>query len=405
MTRVERHIFSYSDNLKDLAFKSKNIYNLATFIMRQNFIHNKKIINFPQMDKILRRDYTDAYRSLPAQSVQQILKLIEKDWKSFFKSIESYKKNPEKFKKRPKIPNYKDKLKGLHLIILTYQQCKIKKGEIHFPKMLNFKPLKTLRDNLQQVRIIPKFKHFVIEVIYRKEINNRQLNKQNVLGIDLGLNNLATLVSNQPDVSPMLINGRPVKSLNQFFNKQKAKYMSFIGDKGSSNRIGKLSLKRANKMSDYLHKASKKIIDYAIETDSGLIIIGENKGWKQEIEIGKRNNQNFVSIPFDNFKQMLLYKAEENGIDVLFTEESYTSKASNLDRDSIPKFKKDREEKPVFSGKRIKRGLYLWSKGILNADLNGALGIIRKVVPESVENLIQIRNRGLGFKPFRVLSL
>ena len=405
MNRVERHIFPYSNHLRDLTFKSKNIYNLSTFIMRQNFIHNKKIISFTAMDKILRRDYQEAYRSLPAQSIQQILRLIEKDWKSFFKANKSYKLNPEKFKKRPKIPNYKDKLKGLHLLILTAQQCKIKKGRIHFPKMLNFKPIKTLKENLQQVRIVPKFKHFIIEVVYKKEINNRNLNKQNVLGIDLGLNNLATLVSNQPDVNPMLIKGRPIKSINQFFNKKKAEYMSFIGDKGSSNRIGKLSLKRSNKISDYLHKASRKIIDYAIETNSGLIIIGENKGWKQEIEIGKKNNQNFVSIPFDNFKQMLLYKGEEEGIEVIFTEESYTSKASNFDKDNLPKFKKNQEEKPFFSGKRIKRGLYKWSKGILNADLNGALGIIRKVVPESVENLIQIRNRGLGFKPFRVISL
>lgn len=400
MNRVERHIAPNSKLLNDLAFKSKNLYNCATFIMRQNFIHNKKIISYSDMDKILKRDYPNDYRSLPAQTSQQILKLVEKNWKSFFKANKAYKHNSSKFTGRPKLPKYKHKTKGKNVIIFTNQQCKIKNGKIVFPKMTGIEPLQTNTTQIQQVRIIPKFKHFIIEVVYLKEVIEHNLDSKNVIGIDLGLNNLATLVSNQPDINPMLINGRPLKSINQFFNKEKAKLMSFIGDKGSSNRIAALSNKRTNKISDYLHKASKVIIDYAIETNSGVLIVGENKGWKNKIEIGKKNNQNFVSIPFDNFKSMIEYKAEENGIKVIFTEESYTSKASNLDNDFLPVFKKD--QKHIFTGKRIKRGLYRWSKGLLNADLNGALGIIRKVVPESVEKLIQIRNRGFGFKPFRL---
>ena len=402
MNRVERHIYPSSQHLIDLAFKSKNIYNCATFIMRQNFIRNDKIISYSTMDKILRRDYPDAYRGLPAQTSQQILRLVEKNWKSFFKAIAAFKKAPEKFTGRPKMPGYKDKGKGLNVIIFTNQQCKIKNGKITFPKAVGIKPLTTKVENLQQVRIVPKFKHFVIEVIYHKEAVAQDVNQKNVIGIDLGLNNLATLVSNQPDVSPMLINGKPLKSINQFFNKKKAEAMAFIGDKGSSNRIADLSNKRTNKITDYLHKSSKAIVDYAIETGTGTIIIGENKGWKQEINIGKKNNQNFVSIPFDQFKSMITYKSEENGIMVIFTEESYTSKASNLDEDFLPVFKEG--QKHTFSGKRVKRGLYRWSKGFINADLNGALGIIRKVVPESLEEILKIRNRGFGFKPFRVLA-
>ena len=402
MNRVERHIIKSTKNLNDLAFKSKNLYNCATFIMRQNFIRNKKFISYSQMDKILRRDYEDVYRDLPAATVQQILRLVEKNWKSFFKAIKVYVKVPEKFKGRPKLPKYKNKTKGLNVLIFTNQQCKIKNGKIYFPKMVGIEPLTTKVENLQQVRIVPKFKHFVIEVVYKKEIIINNVKSENVIGIDLGLNNLATLVSNQPDVSPMLINGKPVKSINQFFNKEKAKFMSFIGDKGSSNKIASLSNKRKNKITDYLHKSSRAIIDYAIETETGTIIVGENKGWKQEINIGKTNNQNFVAIPFDQFKQMLAYKAEENSIEVIFTEESYTSKASNLDRDVLPVYKKG--IKHSFSGKRVKRGLYKWSKGLINADLNGALGIIKKVVPESLENLLEIRNRGCGFQPFRVFA-
>lgn len=402
MNRVERHIYPSSKHLIDLAFKSKNLYNCASFIMRQNFIRNNKIINYSTMDKILKRDYPDTYKGLPAQTSQQILRLIEKNWKSFFKAIAAFKKAPEKFTGRPKMPGYKDKEKGLNVIIFTNQQCKIKDGKIIFPKAVGLEPLTTKIGKLQQVRIIPKFKHFVIEVVYKKEVLVHKLNQENVIGIDLGLNNLATLVSNQPDVSPMLINGKPLKSINQFFNKKKAEAMAFIGDKGSSNRIADLSNKRSNKISDYLHKASRAIIDYAIETETGVIVVGENKGWKQEINIGKKNNQNFVSIPFDQFKSMIDYKAEEKGITVIFTEESYTSKASNLDQDFLPVFKEG--QKHTFSGKRVKRGLYRWSKGLINADLNGALGIIRKVVPESLKEILRIRNRGFGFKPFRVLA-
>lgn len=402
MNRVERHKMPSSNNLLNLAFKSKNLYNCATFIMRQNFIRNKKIISYTQMDKILKRDYEDVYRALPAQTTQQILRLIEKDWKSFFKANKQFKIKPEAFSGRPQIPKYKDKTNGLGILIFTNQQCKIKNGVITFPKAVEINPIKTKGDNLRQIRIIPKFKHFVLEVVYLKQAVVNKLNPQNIIGIDLGLNNLATLVSNQPDVNPMLINGKPLKSINQFFNKRKAELMSNIGDKGSSNRIGVLSLIRENKVSDYLHKSSRAIINYAIETESGTIVIGENHGWKQNIQIGKKNNQNFVSIPFDRFKQMINYKAKENGIEVIFTEEAYTSKASSLDKDQIPSYSKGNSL--TFSGKRIKRGLYRWSKGLINADLNGSLNIIRKVVPKTLDLLIEIRNRGCGFQPFKVLA-
>ena len=402
MKRVERHVMPTDKRFLDLSFKSKNLYNCATFIMIQNFIHNQKIINYPQMDKIFKRDYEEVYRALPAQTAQQILRLIEKDWKSFFKANQQFKKHPEKFTGKPNLPKYKHKTDGLGIIIFTGQQCKIKDGFISFPKAVDLEPLKTKVENLKQVRIVPKFKHFVIEVVFEKEIIVNKLDVKNVIGIDLGLNNLATLVSNQPDVNPMLINGKPLKSINQFFNKKKAELMSNIGDKGSSNKIASLSLKRSNKINDYLHKASKSIVDFAIETKSQTIIIGENIGWKQSLELGKKTNQNFVSIPFDTFKQIIEYKAEDNGIQVIFTEEAYTSKASSLDNDPIPTFSE--KNKLSFSGKRVKRGLYRWSKGLLNADLNGALNIIRKVVPEALENLIELRNRGCGFQPFKMLA-
>jgi len=403
LTRVERHIVDVNQPLIDLSYASKNLYNCATFIMRQNFIKNHKIINYFTMDKIIKRDYPEVYKGLPAQSSQQVLRLIEKNWKSFFKANQEYKKNPDKFKGRPKLPKYKDKEKGLNIVIFTNQQCRLTDNQIHFPKKANLPELTTTVNNLQQIRIIPKYQHFVIEVVYKKEVSNDKLTHDNVLGIDLGLNNLATLVSNQPDVHPMLINGKPLKSINQYFNKKKAKLMSFIGDKGTSHSIGRLSKKRHQKVDDYLHKASRNIINYAVKTNSGLIIVGENKHWKQEINIGKKNNQNFVSIPYDKFKAMIEYKAEEFGIDVVFTEESYTSKSSHLDNDPLPVYKNG--ESHVFTGRRVNRGLYRWSKGIINADLNGAIGIIKKVVPEALDSLIELRNRGAGFAPFKVVNI
>jgi len=354
------------------------------------------------MDKIIKRDYPEIYKNLPAQSSQQILRLVEKNWKSFFKLNQEYKQNPAIFKGRPKLPKYKDKEKGLNIVIFTNQQCKLTDHQIHFPKKAGLPVLNTTVNNLQQVRIIPKYQHFVIEVVYKKEVSNYELTHDNVLGIDLGLNNLATLVSNQPDIHHKLINGKPLKSINQYFNKKKAKLMSFIGDFGTSHSIGRLSKKRHQKIEDYLHKASRYIIDYAIDTNSGLIVVGENKHWKQEIKIGKKNNQNFVSIPYDKFKAMIFYKAFDIGIDVVFTEESYTSKSSHLDNDPLPVYKKG--ESHSFTGKRVSRGLYQWSKGIINADLNGAMGIVKKVVPETLDLLIEVRNRGAGFAPFKVVN-
>ena len=169
------------------------------------------------MDKIIKRDYEDVYRSLPAQTTQQILRLIEKDWKSFFNANREFKKNPQVFTGRPKLPNYKDKKDGLGIVIFTNQQCNIKNNFIHFPKAVGIDPIKTTVEKFNQVRIVPKFKHFVIEVVYEREPIKKEVNFKNVFGIDLGLNNLATLVSNQSDVNPMLINGRPLKSINQFF--------------------------------------------------------------------------------------------------------------------------------------------------------------------------------------------
>ena len=254
--------------------------------------------------------------------------------------------------------------------------------------------IKTKIDNVVQVRIVPEATCYVIEVVYKKEvISNENLKETNVLSIDLGVNNLATYVNNVGK-QPFIINGKPLKSINQYSNKLKAKYMSFVGDKGTSNNLKRLTLKRNNLIRNYLHHTSRCIIKYCVSNNIGTIIIGHNKDWKQSIDIGKKNNQNFVSIPFNTLIQQIMYKAEGNGIKVIQTEESYTSKVDHLAYEEL-------RHQESYLGKRIKRGLFQSStKHLLNADINGAIGIARKVIGDSV--LEQITNRGFVFNPIRI---
>jgi len=246
------------------------------------------------------------------------------------------------------------------------------------------------------VRIVPKLDHYVIEVVYKKEIETANVDFNKVAAIDLGLNNLATVTFNQAGLAPLLINGRPLKSINQFFNKQKAALQSIIGV-GTSKRVQKLCTKRNHKVDDFLDKASRFIINKLVSLGVGTLVIGKNDNWKQRIEIGSRNNQNFVQIPHSVFINKLAYKAELLGIKVLINEESYSSKASFLDLDNIPTYQKG--VKHTFSGKRIVRGLYRSASGqLINADVNGSYNIMRKVVPNAFADGIE----GIVVSPVKV---
>jgi IS605 OrfB family transposase len=237
---------------------------------------------------------------------------------------------------------------------------------------------------INQVRIVPKKRYYVVEIVYEKPGKQVPLNFNWYAGIDLGIDNLAAVAANKPGFVSVVVNGRPLKSINQFYNKRKAELQKAFGKTGTTKRMVRLTNKRNRRIDHYLHTASKCIIDLLIKEQIGTLIIGKNDEWKQEVEMGKRNNQNFVQIPHARFISMLTYKAELVGIKVKLTEESYTSKASLLDLDPLPKWEKDKaDEKHVFSGKRIKRGLYRASDGrLIHADINGAGNSIRKVVPD-----------------------
>lgn len=393
MKLVERHIIKGDKAIEDICFKSARLYNFCNYYKRQVYFGELEKFGEYELSKLLTEFNQEDYTSLPSQTSQQIIKILFENWKSYYLSIKEYKKNPSKYSGRPKAPKYLDK-NGYSISIFTNQQAKLKKGFIHFPKRTGIKPIKTKVDNVTQVRIVPQANCFIIEVVYEKEIQiNNEIKKENLLAIDLGLNNLATSINNV-GLKPFIINGKVLKSVNQMYNKTKAKFMSYVGDKGTSNRIKQISLYRNNFIEDKIHKVSRFIINYCIENKIGTIVIGHNKGWKDEINIGKSNNQKFVSIPHSKLIDKIKYKSKLVGIEVQVTEESYTSKIDHLAFEELKK-------QENYLGKRKKRGLFQSStKKLINADVNGAIGIARKVFDDSI--LKPIIDSGLAFNPSRI---
>ncbi len=389
MQLVEQHVISRSDPryavIDAAAFASKNLYNAANYELRQAFLHEGCFLSYPQLDKLMQSH--EAYRALPAKVAQWVLKGLVKNWQSFKQARESYEHDPSKFLGRPGLPKYKHKSEGRNLLVYTIQALSKKalKRDLIRPSQLSIEVQTRHAAHVEQVRIIPRKGYYVVEVIYEKAVTQAPVNAAYYAGIDLGVNNLVTLASNKPGFQPLVINGRPVKSTNQFYNKRKAKLQQQLGHTGTTKRMERLTTKRNRRIDHYLHTASKRVIEILVREGIRTLVIGKNDGWKQDIEMGKRNNQNFVQIPHARFIHMLTYKAELVGITVLLTEESYTSKASFLDRDPLPAHTNgDEKQYNTFSGRRIERGLYRTSNGrYINADLNGAYNIIRKVAPDA----------------------
>jgi putative transposase len=403
MQLVEKHIISKNHTLYKecdrVCFLSKNLYNAGLYAIRQHYFETGKFLDNYTLQKQFAKENQPDYRALPAKVSQMVLKLLCQNFISFFKANQDYKKNPKKYLGKPKIPKYKHKEEGRNVVIFTVQalskvllkQNKISLGgtSIQLPTKIKATfQAKTLfqseKSNIAQVRIVPKKQCCVIEIIYEKqEAKNQNLDKKKVAGIDLGLANLATVASNEKTFKSFLISGKPLQKINHYFNRKRAKLMSFVGDRGTSKRIVKLAHKRNCKISDYLHKSSKLIINQLVENKVGKLIVGYNPLWKNEINLGKRTNQKFVSIPYADFIHQLQYKAKLAGIEVQIQEESYTSKCSFLDLEPVRKHEK-------YAGRRTKRGLFVSKKGIkINADLNGAYNIIRKAVPNAFSNGIQ----------------
>ena len=358
----DRH--KYYTGLDHLCLLAKNLYNVSLYYIRQQYFTDKTYLNYNNLDKILVSNID--YKAIPyRQSAQQILRSVDKTFKSFFKGLKSDKNKG----KRVRPPKYKDKDRGRYILTYTNQCFKYKNGIVKL-KGINgdWYEFKTDKQNIQQVRLVPKANHIVVEIIYNVEYTLKEDNKR-YASIDLGLNNIVALTSNVSQ--SILYNGRPLKSINQYYNKHKAKLQSRLKqNKHVSKRINRLTYKRNNKIKDYMHKLSIAIVQYMEANNLNTLIVGKNDGWKTNIEIGKVNNQNFVSIPYNMLIYMLEYKCKLHGIKMITVNEAYTSKCSFLDNEIIGKHE-------TYLGKRVNRGLFISSKGIkINADINGSLNIM-----------------------------
>lgn len=372
--RVEKHIINehhkYFDECKHLTWLSKNLYNATLYCVRQQFIFNKKYVSFYEINKKFTHRNQHDYRQLPSKVAKMTQKLVDENMRSFFSLLKL--KKDKGYDKPIKLPKYL-KSDGLQVVHYGKQALsfKKKKGFIHLSKTNIYVKTKQSVDDIRFVKIIPKGNHFLITVGYSKEKNELFDDNGHYGSVDLGLNNLITFSSNVTE--PFIINGKPIKSINQYYNKKISKLKSKLPkNRRVSKRIYNLYKRRSHKIDDYLHKSTKTLVNHLVSNRINTLIIGYNKGWKQDINIGRRNNQNFVQVPFQRLVQMLIYKCNEQGVSVVLQEESYTSKCSFLDNEPIQKHSN-------YKGKRVKRGLFKTENGIIiNADLNGSLNILKK---------------------------
>ena len=374
--------------LRELCRTAKNLTNQAIYNVRQHYLQEKQYLRYESNYHELKN--SDNYKLLNSNMAQQTLKNVDQMFKSFFALIKLAKQGKYNFR-HIKLPKYLPKNGYANLIIgminikddmiltIPYSNTFKKKYEtkvqIKVPKVLENKKIK-------EIQIIPKFNARFFEIQYTYEIQeeNIQLNTNNALAIDLGVNNLCTCITNTG--KSFIVDGRKLKSINQFFNKQNTKLQS-IKDKQNIKRQTKqqylISRKRKNRVDDYINKTCRYIINYCIVNDIGALVIGYNQSFQNKTNLGKRNNQIFTQLPFGKIREKLEYLCKRYNINYILQEESYTSKASFFDNDELPIYNMDNPQTYEFSGKRIKRGLYQTKDGYLfNADCNGALNILRK---------------------------
>ena len=393
-------------NLKYLSHIAKNLTNEAIYNIRQYYFNKKKYLSYNENYKMLKN--SENYKKLNSNMAQQILKEVDGSFKSFFGLLKLAKNG--QYKGKVKLPNYLAK-DGFTTLVIGF--VRLKDGMMIVPYSNSFR--KTHKEiaiklppvlkgkKIKEIRIIPKqhSRYFEVQYTYEVEEVQRELNKENALGIDLGIDNLCTCVTNAG--ASFIIDGRKLKSINQYYNKINVKLQS-IKDKQKTSRTTlrqkRITRKRNNRINDYLSKVARMIINYCLNNDIGRIVLGYNEDFQRNSNIGSINNQNFVNIPYGKLRGKLIYLCKLYGIEFKLQEESYTSKASFFDGDEIPIYDKENPQEYIFSGKRIKRRLYQTSAGkLINADCNGALNILRK---SKVVDLSVLYNRGELNTPKRI---
>ncbi len=397
--------------LKELTRASKDLYNKTLYTVRQHFFEYQEYLPYPKVYKLLKS--SDEYKRLPSNASQQTMKQVDNAFKSFFALLKA--KREGNLDKDIHIPRYLDK-DGHYKVIYTKIHLKVMDNgyiRLSLPKRIKeqynvnylyFKiPRHILNKEIKEVHILPYKPYYKVSFVYSDgDRNYNHYQTDDVMGIDLGIDNLATIVTRYD--KPLILDGKSLKSKNRYFNKKISVLQSSIM-KGKSSKENKNSplfkklnlwyARRDNYVKDYLHKTATKIIDIAIEKGIKKIAIGYNKEWKQECDLGRKNNEKFLSIPHSKLLQYIKYRASQHKIEVIETEESYTSKCDALALEPIQKHQ-------TYKGKRVKRGLFQSSIGkLINADVNGALNILRKSV--ACDSLVQeIASRGLVFQPVRI---
>ena len=394
--------------LKELSHTAKNLANQAIYNVRQYYFTEGEYLNY-QKNYALLKD-SENYKILNSNMAQQILKEVDGSFKSFFGLIKLAKQGKYAFKDC-KLPYYLPK-DGYATLVIGF--VRLNGNKLVLPFSNSFKkthntieitiPPVLLDKKVKEIRIIPKSnaRFFEVQYIYKAECIQRNLNTNNALALDLGINNLVTAVSSKG--KSFIIDGRRLKSINQWFNKENARLQSIKDkqhfDKKTTNRQKTIARNRNNKVNDYMNKAACKVIDYCIANDIGTLIVGYNETFQRNSNIGKQNNQNFVNIPYGLLRSKLEYLCELNDIIFVKQEESYTSKASFWDKDDLPVYNADNPTEYPFSGKRVHRGLYKTANGkTFNADINGALNIMRK---SSVVDINILYSRGEVDTPVRI---
>ncbi len=390
MILVERHYIKGNQEIVKLCQISKELYNKCNYYMRKQWFYNLNNddwnIQLPDISKLrlLVRNEESFMNLHNTKTAMQTVRKCLTDWANFRKAIKVYNKNSKGFLSKPKPPKYKEKLAQVIFFNETIKKGMSGKSLTQITPTNNCFSIKSDKQ-FKQVIITPKTFGFIVEVQYEKEEKKGKSKgkSKSVCCIDLGLNNLCAITSDQH--KPILVNGRIIKSINQYYNKYPTK---------------KNLKKRYFRLENYFHHTSKFIIDNCLKHKIGKIIIGKNDGWKENINLGKKTNQNFCYVPFNKLIQKIQYKSELVGIKVELTEEAYTSKSSYLDHDPLPKYEKGVTH--TFSGKRVSRGLYRSGSTIWNADVNGSLNIGRKVIGEAIYGIV---NRSLAARPERVNPL
>lgn len=405
--RVEKHYIKPGGDAwrecDDLTFKAKNLYNQGLYRVRQHYFETGEYLSYNSLQKQLQIEKASCYVELNSKNSQLVLKGLDQNFKAFFAALKSWKKDPSKFEAKPRIPGYKERggrspltfnIQTISGKKLRQRLLKLSGTSFEIPIQQEIRTLNKVNSDkteyktlsLKEATIVPKNEGYLI--IIKHEVTEPERLRQNglIAGVDLGVNNLAAISTNVKRTQQLLINGKPLKSINQFYNKKLAELRSELdlcktvrGRDKLKKKITKLCGKRNHKVEDYLHKSSRMLVSHIVSLGVTHLIVGKNSGWKQEINIGKRNNQNFVNIPHARFTEMLRYKFESLGGLFSETEESYTSKCSFLDREPPKKHES-------YVGRRIKRGLFKSGEGLkINADTNGSANMIIKVVEDGFD--------------------